>query len=82
MKPFYDKVSRRQFLRGAGGAVLALPLLPSLLPRDVEAQALAQASAERYFVHMTTWHATFQEPYFGPMLSASTATTTHGGISV
>lgn len=83
MKPFYDKVSRRQFLRGAGGAVLALPLLPSLLPREVEAQALAQASSERYFVHMTTWHAVFQDPYFGTLLKAApTATTDHGGIAV
>jgi hypothetical protein len=83
MKPFYDKLSRRQFLRGAGGAVLALPLLPSLLPREAEAQATAAASAERYFVHMTTWHACFQEPYFGAMLTAApSARTTHGGIEV
>jgi hypothetical protein len=83
MKPFYDKVSRRQFLRGASGAVLALPLLPSLLPRGAEAQALAQASSERYFVHMTTWHAVFQDPYYGPMLTATpTETLNHGGIAV
>ena len=83
MKPFYDKLSRRQFLRGAGGAALALPLLPSLLPREAEAQATAAASAERYFVHMTTWHACFQEPYFGAMLTATPgAKTTHAGIEV
>lgn len=83
MKPLYDPVSRRQFLRGAGGALLALPLLPSLLPRAVQAQAASAASAERYFVHMTTWHACFQEPYFGRLLTATpTATTTHGGIAV
>ena len=83
MKPIYDKLSRRQFLRGTGGALLAIPLLPSLLPREAEAQAVAQASAERYFVHMTTWHGCFQEPYFGPMLDAApTATTSHGGIAV
>ncbi len=83
MKPIYDKVSRRQFLRGAGGAVLALPLLPSLLPREVEAQALAQASSERYFVHMTTWHAVFQKSYYGALLdTAPDATMDHGGIAV
>ena len=83
MKPIFDKLSRRQFLRGAGGTMLALPLLPSLLPREVGAQAVAQASAERYFVHMTTWHACFQEPYFGPMLTAApAATASHGGIAV
>lgn len=83
MKPLYDKLSRRQFLRGAGGTLLALPLLPSLLPREAEAQATAAASAERYFVHMTTWHGCFQEPYFGALLGATpNAKTTHGGIEV
>lgn len=32
---------RRLFLRGAGGAVLALPWLPSLMPRSARAQAAA-----------------------------------------
>src|SRR3954468_4916269 len=32
-------VSRRLFLRGAGGALVALPLLQSLLPKAAEAQA-------------------------------------------
>src|SRR5688572_20610861 len=32
---------RRVFLRGAGGAALALPLLESLLPRAAEAQVAA-----------------------------------------
>lgn len=83
MKPFYDKLSRRQFLRGAGGAALALPLLPSLLPREAQGQATAAASAERYFVHMTTWHACFQEPYFGALLTATpSAKTMHAGIEV
>lgn len=83
MKPLYDRISRRQFLRGSGGALLALPLLPSLLPREVEAQAVAQASGERYMVHMTTWHGCFQQPYFGPLLDATpAATATHGGIAV
>jgi hypothetical protein len=83
MKPLYNRVSRRQFLRGAGGTLLALPLLPSLLPREAEAQAVSQAAGERYFVHMTTWHGCFQQPYFGPMLDATpTATTTHGGVAV
>ncbi len=33
----YDKKTRRQFLRGIGGATLVLPFLPSLLPREVAA---------------------------------------------
>src|SRR6186713_2080892 len=34
-----DGVSRRLFLRGAGGALLALPFLQSLMPKAAEAQA-------------------------------------------
>ncbi|TQF16214.1 DUF1552 domain-containing protein [Myxococcus llanfairpwllgwyngyllgogerychwyrndrobwllllantysiliogogogochensis] len=45
---------RRMFLRGAGGAVLALPLLPSLLsPREAKAQA---AWRPKSFVHFRTPH--------------------------
>jgi hypothetical protein len=68
MKPVYDRLSRRQFLVGAGGALVALPLLPSLLPREARAAATAQASSERYFAHMTTWHSVFQSQFFGPLL--------------
>jgi hypothetical protein len=83
MKPIYDRLSRRQFLRGAGGTLLALPLLPSLLPREVEAQVVTASSSERYFVHMTTWHGCFQETYYGSLLDAApTETTSHGGIAV
>ena len=35
-------ISRRMFLRGAGGLTVGLPLLTSLLPRKAEAQAAAQ----------------------------------------
>ncbi|CAN7255365.1 DUF1552 domain-containing protein [Rhizobacter sp. LjRoot28] len=83
MKPKFDPVSRRQFLVGAGGAALALPLLPSLLPRAAEAQTLAAASAERYFAHMTTWHGVLQDQFYGSLLNLpAAATTTHGGIGV
>ena len=34
----YDRVRRRLFLQGLGGSVLALPLLPSLLPKQAIAQ--------------------------------------------
>lgn len=83
MKPVFNRLSRRQFLVGSGGTLLALPLLPSLLPRQARAAALAQASAERYFVHMTTWHGVFQSQFFGPLLEqAATATTNFGGVAV
>lgn len=44
--------SRRRFLRGAGGAALALPTLPSLLPRS----AHASSSRDRCFFAFATWH--------------------------
>jgi hypothetical protein len=37
----YDKVNRRFFLQGAGGALLAVPFLPSLLSNEAHAQTLA-----------------------------------------
>jgi hypothetical protein len=48
------KLDRRLFLRGAGGALLALPILPSLLtPREAQAQATAPSKC---FVHFRTPH--------------------------
>jgi hypothetical protein len=48
------QLSRRMFLRGAGGAALALPVLPSLLAsKEAEAQA---ASFPKFFVQMRTPH--------------------------
>ncbi len=37
----WDKHSRRLFLQGAGKATLALPLLPSLMPRELWGQTVA-----------------------------------------
>jgi hypothetical protein len=42
-------ISRRHFLQGAGGTVLALPLLPSLLSRQARAQLLA-TSPQKTFI--------------------------------
>jgi len=83
MKPAFNRFSRRQFLLGAGGTALALPLLPSLLPREAQAAAMASASAERYFVHTTTGHGLFQQEFYGPLLTqAPTLTQTFGGIAI
>jgi len=83
MKPAFNRLSRRQFLLGAGGTVLALPLLPSLLPREARAATEAAASAERYFVHTTTWHGVFQSQFFGPLLDLPPAATqSYGGITI
>jgi hypothetical protein len=83
MKPAFDRVSRRQFLIGAGGTVLALPLLPSLLPKEARAATLAAASSERYFVHMTTWHAVYASQFFGPLLDQAAAQSqTYAGVAI
>lgn len=42
-----NKVSRRMFLQGAGGFTLAIPLLPSLLPKEAWGQS--QTGIKRYF---------------------------------
>ncbi|MGL4573817.1 MAG: DUF1552 domain-containing protein [Burkholderiaceae bacterium] len=47
------RMDRRRFLQGSGGAVLALPLLPSLFASDAAAQA---AGAQKSFIHMLSWH--------------------------
>ncbi len=46
------KQSRRFFLRGAGGAMLALPFLSSLLPRHVQAQS---ATGPKRFIVVKTF---------------------------
>ena len=51
--------SRRQFLRGTGGFLLALPILPSLLPRSAQAQAAG--AAPRFIAFATEHGAIFNE---------------------
>lgn len=46
------QMSRRQALRGLGGFALAVPFMPSLLPREAKAQAVAR----RRFVAFATPH--------------------------
>jgi hypothetical protein len=45
--------TRRQFLRGAGGATMLLPFMPSLLPRTARAQT---AAPPKRFVYIGTEH--------------------------
>ncbi len=55
-------LTRRQFLKGSGGATMLLPLLPSLMPRDAQAQA---AAAKKRFIYIGTEHggASFENMY-------------------
>jgi hypothetical protein len=57
-----DPAGRRLFLRGLGNAALALPLLPSLLPRAARAQAVA--SPIRY-IHVLNPYGPTAALYFG-----------------
>lgn len=55
----YDKPTRRMFLTGAGGAALAIPFLPSLLPRALWRTAEAQQpSIPRRFIALKTYSGT------------------------
>lgn len=78
MKPAFDRLRRRQFLLGAGGALLAIPTLPSMLPREARAQAMG-AAQQRYFAHFATWHGAYQSQVFGSLLSLPVAATMQFG---
>tara|TARA_B100001750_G_scaffold132058_1_gene104969 strand:- start:259 stop:1893 length:1635 start_codon:yes stop_codon:yes gene_type:complete len=53
----FDPIRRRLFLTGIGGAALALPWLPSLLPRSLRPAAKAQeAPVPRRFVALKTYN--------------------------
>ena len=55
----FDKTSRRLFLTGAGGAVLALPWLPSAMPKALRQEAKAQTGTPpRRFVAIKTYNGT------------------------
>jgi hypothetical protein len=63
-----DRVSRRMFLTGTGGAVLAIPLLGSLLPR----QARAAAPPVRYLQWVTD-HGQYDEHFWPSALPSAAA---------
>lgn len=50
----YNRIRRRHFLQGVGGALLTLPVLPSLLSREARAQA---TSAPKRFIGLKHWNA-------------------------
>jgi hypothetical protein len=56
------EISRRHFLHGAGGFVLSLPLLPSLLSRE----ARAATSSPRRFLMSTAEHGALRPAYLYP----------------
>ena len=71
-------VSRRMFLRGAGGFTLAMPFLPSLLPRDAHAQSMFP----KRFVAMATHHGGIWTPNMFPAFESLNQSLDYGGHTV
>lgn len=63
-----DLTSRRMFLQGAGGALLAIPFLSSLLPREARAQA---ANAPKRYVAIWSNYDYGHARHWYPTLSAA-----------
>ena len=70
-------MKRRQFLAGMGGALLALPLLPSLLEREAQA-----ATRPKNFVCFATPHGGAWFSNMFPAASALTEQTSYAGRTV
>jgi hypothetical protein len=70
---------RRQFLRGLGGTLLAIPFLPSLLPRGARAQPLARP---KFFVNMSTPNGGAWNEQMFPDDSMLTESMTYAGRSI
>jgi hypothetical protein len=71
--------ARRRFLRGAGGAALALPILPSLYASDAQAQA---AATQRNFVMLRTDHGGAYQRHMFPAASTLTERQTYAGHEI
>ena len=74
------QLSRRQVLRGAGGFTLALPWLPSLLPRQAEAGG--SSLAQPRFVAMATEHGAIWSESMHPADNTLTETMTYAGHQI
>ncbi len=72
------KPTRRRFLKGIGGAFLALPLLPSLFPEDLFA---AQEGVKR-FISMGTNHGGVWSENMYPADPTLDASQTYAGINI
>lgn len=73
-------LSRRWFLRGLGGATLAIPALPSLLTGS-EARAQAAATT-KYFLSFTSPYGGIWQPNFYPAMGTPDASRAYAGRTV
>ena len=78
MKNF--KATRRQVLRGAGGFTLALPWLPSLLPRGADARS--NPLAQPRFIAICTDHGAIWERHMHPADDTLTETQNYAGRQI
>jgi len=74
------RLDRRMFLRGAAGALLAIPFLPSLLARDAKAQAFL--NARKRFVALGTEHGGIWQGSMYPAQATLTEATSYAGHQV
>lgn len=70
--------NRRQFLRGVAGFTLAIPFLPSLLPRDARA---SEAEPKR-FIAIGTEHGGVWQPYVYPDSATLIDAQVYGGHTI
>ena len=62
----FNRTTRRMFLTGAGGAVLAMPLLSSLLPRELRSVAQAGGpTPPRRFLALKTYNGMPVDEFWG-----------------
>lgn len=73
-------ITRRLFLRGAGGFTLALPLLPSLMPRG--AGAKGNWAIPPRFVSICTQHGAVWEDFMHPGADTLTETMSYAGHEI
>jgi hypothetical protein len=72
------RASRRQFLRGLAGFTLALPVLPSLLPRE----ARASGTVPRRFIAFGTEHGGVWQDHLYPNDATLTEERSYGGHTI
>jgi hypothetical protein len=73
-------ITRRSLLRGAGGFTLALPLLPSLMPRG--ARAKGGSLVPPRFVSICTQHGAVWEDFMHPSSDTLGESMNYGGHSI